>query len=130
MKDEMRRIALKKIETYAVGLIDPLLLDASVDTIRSMVCDQLELRVRGFILAEEDSLRHVEIRYPATWWQHFKQRWFPKRWLKRWPVREMVHTVDVEVIYPYFRPALPMHHARLLVLDHGAYDPLKLFEEA
>ena len=26
------------------------------------------------------------LQVPANWWEHFKQRWFPKWALKRWPV--------------------------------------------
>ena len=29
----------------------------------------------------------VEVKYPLDWWQSFKERWFPKWVLRRWPVR-------------------------------------------
>ena len=29
----------------------------------------------------------VGCEWPATWWQHLKQRWFPRWALRRWPVR-------------------------------------------
>ena len=29
----------------------------------------------------------MELRYPEDWWEAFKERWFTKRMLKRWPVR-------------------------------------------
>ncbi len=29
----------------------------------------------------------LEERWPADWWQAFRERWFPAWWLRRWPVR-------------------------------------------
>ena len=37
---------------------------------------------------------------PADWWQSFKQRWFPKWLLRRFPVREL----DLWAIYPQAPP--------------------------
>lgn len=40
----------------------------------------------------------VHEQWPADWWQAFKARWFPLRWLARWPVR--YERVDVsEPVY-------------------------------
>lgn len=42
--------------------------------------------------------RVKEIAYPLDWWQAFKERWFPKIILKRWPVR--YHRWKVDFLYP------------------------------
>ena len=44
---------------------------------------------------------------PANWWQHVKQRWFPRWALRRWPV---LHThYDAAVILP--RVPIPVNEA-------------------
>jgi hypothetical protein len=91
-----------------------------VDTVASMIADNFEMSVRGFVYAEEESVRRFEIHYPSSWWQHFKQRFFFKRMLRKWPVKETVHRVDVEAIYPEFRPKLKGHAAKLVVINQGA----------
>jgi len=44
--------------------------------------------------------------YPRDWWQAFRERWFPRWWLKRYPVKHTyvpgrpAYTVDVGAYYP------------------------------
>lgn len=45
--------------------------------------------------------------YPASWWQHFKQTYFPKWLLERFPVRNFRKTVSVETLYPFIKTRLP-----------------------
>ncbi len=47
--------------------------------------------VASFVQNVLDDLRDSkwvsrELRYPADWWQAFKDRWFPEWALKRWPI--------------------------------------------
>jgi hypothetical protein len=39
-----------------------------------------------------------EIKYPLNWVQAFRERWFPKFILKRWPVR--YHSWKIDFLYP------------------------------
>lgn len=47
--------------------------------------------------------RHT-VTYPADWWQHFKQRWFPRWALNRWPVRLAEVTVHASELFPELKP--------------------------
>lgn len=38
------------------------------------------------------------IRYPKDWWQAFKERWFPKRFKRWWPIEYKV--IDIYALYP------------------------------
>lgn len=41
------------------------------------------------------------VTWPATWWQHFKDRWYP-RWLKeRFPVKRSKRHVHIDALYPW-----------------------------
>jgi len=46
--------------------------------------------------------------YPATWWQHFKQRFFPAWLLRKFPVRMAEKRLDVQTLYPYLKTSLPL----------------------
>lgn len=48
------------------------------------------------------------LKVPANWWQHFKQRWFPKWALRRWPVLYEYH--DAAVILPKVPVVKPEYH--------------------
>ena len=43
--------------------------------------------------AEREKIK-VDVRWPADWWQAVRERWAPKWWLKRHPVR--YHEVHVD----------------------------------
>lgn len=47
-----------------------------------------------------DVRKTFEYKYPADWWQAFKERWFPDWAKKRWPVQYTTHKIDAFVLYP------------------------------
>ena len=63
-------------------------------------------KVAQLVITALGSPEHLERRgaerVPATWWDHFKQRWFPRRALRRWPVRE--RSITTEYRYQYVCP--------------------------
>jgi len=62
-----------------------------------------------------------EIRYPATWWDAFKVRWFPEWLLRRYPPVHVVHkTVETE-LFPNVAPILGQ---RSIVLRE--FEPVRL----
>lgn len=44
------------------------------------------------------------VSYPATWWEHFKHRFAPAWFLKRWPVRLTTWEVDAYALFPELGP--------------------------
>lgn len=62
-----------------------------------------------------------EIRYPATWWDAVKLRWFPAWLLRRYPPVHVVHkTVETEL----FPNVAPIPGQRSLVLRE--FEPVRL----
>jgi hypothetical protein len=53
------------------------------------------------------ALRAQSPRYPADWWQAVKEKWAPRWFLRRWPVRWAVARLELEVdlrtIFPTVR---------------------------
>ncbi len=69
-------------------------------------------------------LDHVEVVYPATWWQHFKQwlftQWAPNHWPwfadfgpVRWPVRTKKVVMDAVALYPKVAASDQAHCVRV-----------------
>ena len=65
--------------------------------------DEMAIQLTDFVWAEHLGPIHIE--YPATWWDAFKIRWFPKRLLSRWPANKTVRNIEFHAAYPEFRPA-------------------------
>jgi len=49
----------------------------------------------------------IAARYPADWWQAFKERWWPAWALKRWPVQYTEVVATLKELYPNLHPSLP-----------------------
>lgn len=47
------------------------------------------------------------VRFPADWWEAFKNRWFTPRMLKRWPVKFSEVTLEANAYHPSV--AIPDH---------------------
>jgi hypothetical protein len=58
-------------------------------------------------------LERKEIKYPANWKEAFKERWFPKWMLERYPVRYTVFIVDAKILYPNFVYHIPENNIEL-----------------
>lgn len=62
----------------------------------------LVLRITTAVIAKERVEEEVctrKVACPANWWQHFRERWFPKWWLARWPVRYKFTDIEIHKHY-------------------------------
>ena len=50
-------------------------------------------------------VQRQECKWPADWWQAFKERWYPAWATKRWPVEYHIETMVARELYP--QVALP-----------------------
>ena len=86
--------------------------------------DALIMKMRAFVLGEEGD--KIEISYPEDWWQAVRERWLPKWWIKKYPVKYKEHYITPQTIYPHFRISIP--EKRVLKLIHRTGGGYK-FEE-
>jgi hypothetical protein len=79
----LKQTLLEKFE-YAMAkeltMPDP---NIQMETYRDVLMDKFVVRIRAAIAGQ----RLESFQYPADWWEAFKERWFPQRLLKRFPVQ-------------------------------------------
>jgi hypothetical protein len=63
-----------------------------------------------YLIADVYGLHHEKrdvVRFPADWWQAFKERWAPLWFRMRYPVIYTEVTVSMREIYPDIAPKIP-----------------------
>jgi len=99
----------EKLEKIRLGIAraisDTVLLDADVEQVRDYICNDIHYRVQGFIWGQRQPDRIIS--YPASWWEAFKERWFPLALLRRFPVEYIEYTISATVLYPEYHVAIP-----------------------
>ena len=62
--------------------------------------------------------REVTLKFPANWWQHWKEDHAPKWFLRRWPVNYMERKVHFRTIWPYNEMKFPRRMGSMVVLSY------------
>jgi hypothetical protein len=115
----VKKVALERLDIYYRREMDQRAIGNGV-RFESMIAhesDRLILQLRAYVWAEavqdETVTLKAKVSYPATWWQHFKQRWFAAWMLKRCPVamttvsKEESHRFKTLALLPGFRYEAP-----------------------
>lgn len=76
----------------------------NVEVTAEIYADEILMRIRHDVFVEK--FPEHTISYPEDWWQAFKERWFTKFLLRRYPVRYTEHRISLSVLYPDMRPPL------------------------
>ena len=95
------QLNVKHIQLYverfkAAHMID-LRTEVRADMLRD-ITERLVLQLSAKVASKKYAAKTVS--YPATWWEFFKHRWFPPRWLARWPVKFATVTLEASAYYP------------------------------
>lgn len=61
--------------------------------------DFIVANIEGYVYSQ-DAGKKVEFKYPSNWKESFKERWFPKWLLSKYPVVYTVKTFEVKATYP------------------------------
>jgi hypothetical protein len=102
----IEKILLEKITFNITQTISREMLEnaVSIKVIEDLYSDNFLFLLRAEVWGEK--IDSHDIAWPKDWWQAFKLRWFPKWVLTRWPVIYEHHHVEVNVIYPEYRPEI------------------------
>jgi hypothetical protein len=106
---EMQQVVLEKVKiAFQHRLSEEMMFVRNHMEVNSFLDNytrSLVIQLSSYVLAGPERKRiDVEKQWPADWWQAFKERWFPKRWLRRWPVkyeRVSIHEVLVTRMCPH-----------------------------
>jgi len=100
-QEELNQLETAILERFKVVVRKALTVDelVSLDNVELTskyddILQALVLELRAYLASE----RLSGIKYPKDWWQAFKERWFPKWLLKRYPVQ--YHEAHVRAFYP------------------------------
>jgi hypothetical protein len=93
----MKQIRLHVEHFRAAHAIDLRNFELDADIVREFA-ERLVLQLSTKVASKKYAAKTVS--YPATWWDFFKHRWFPARWLQRWPVKFATVTLEASAYYP------------------------------
>ena len=88
------------------------------------VATNMMLDLSAYVWAQklQDEQVALSVSYPSTWWQHFKQRWFPKWALAKWPVRKTevtrTHRFKTLALLPEFKYEAPRDCGEAVIMSY------------
>lgn len=126
--DPIQKVELEKFITGFITRVSMLEFENFIDV--DVMLDHMVFKVRRVLLAEHPGPPSVDVTYPSTWWQHFKQhllesQWCPlwaRRLIRKYPVKYATRRVDVKVLYPTIQPQIPGKQHLICLYDRGVID--------
>lgn len=81
--DVMQFTSQQMISEYAIRSA------ITLDVFKEDVSRHLVAQLTMYCVTKEQNQEKMQgsVSYPSTWWQFFKRRYFPKWWLKKYPVK-------------------------------------------
>ena len=81
------------------------LYDWQLGKIEDEIVGQLAYNLRASVVMERQNPYSYKV--PISAWEFLKQDYAPKWFLKKWPVKYKVTTIDIKTIYPMIKTTLP-----------------------
>ena len=107
---EMNEFTLKVEKLVASCMVDQRIFIANSEVMAEEMANQLVMQLRVALASQElETVTHAfEVEYPENWYQHFRQRWFPKSWLEKHPVKMKKETKTVHFTVKAYYPELAL----------------------
>ena len=85
---ELEKIRFAVAKRVSLSFLENLEIEHYTDFITDSFTNILKWWVWGKQVTENEYVEsNIEIKYPETWWDAFKERWLPNFLLKRYPVK-------------------------------------------
>ena len=125
---QFSEVVLDKIKVAAMQTLSPDFMDAAISQMPDLIGNRLALQLNAYVFGEKGD--DLVIDYPRDWWEAFKNRWFPRWALRRWPVMYTRHRITPQTIYQNLKISLPreMHQVRFIQQRTDSYSPLESWE--
>jgi hypothetical protein len=98
-------VALHRKDYRMQGRIDERQAATRIREVREHMTESLIIQLDRSVYGDQPVSREVA-RFPATWWDAFKDKFFPAWALDRWPVKYEEVRASFEAHYPDFVPSL------------------------
>lgn len=109
-----RRVIAQRIKVRSRHVVSLRLLEtAKVSSWIEPIADALIVELEAYIAGIGEERIIVQRHWPKTWWDAFKQRWFPQWAINRWPVQ--FEFIDIN--RPVYAAVCPHLH----VVDNGKH---------
>lgn len=108
--EPLRELILERLKFHATHSIP--FQNAQVDILRAMNVDEFIVRIAWETAGVQQTI--VDEKFPATWADAFRARWFPQWALKRWAVVWRYIRVNKLTVFPQI--TLPPSCGRFFVL--------------
>lgn len=101
VKNPIQRKFLDIVEFWASSKIDERLINPNNTTLDLRAAMEargliVELKAYTAVLYHPD----LSVKYPENWWQAFKEQYFPKWALQKWPVKYTIKTFRAVEFHP------------------------------
>jgi hypothetical protein len=117
MNHTSREVLLERRKFDVIELVDQFAVNALTYT--EEVCHDLfgsmMHRLHASIYGRD--MDKVVVEWPKDWREHFKQRWFPKWAVKRWPVKMAQKVIVASEYYPMISAPRERHTVRIYIKD-------------
>lgn len=104
-EQSIKNIALHRKDFRMHGRIDERQAATRIREVREHMTGSLIIQLDRSVYGDQSVSREVA-RFPATWWDAFKDEFFPAWALDRWPVKYEEVRASFEAHYPDFVPSL------------------------
>ncbi len=86
---DIKTVILEKIR-ISVGMrfTNQMLRNMMVDQFKDTIADNVEYKFNSFILGILDEEIVIDISYPENWYQAIRERFFPKKWIQKYPIKK------------------------------------------
>jgi hypothetical protein len=91
------------------------MLNFEIEKVADDVYDYIIYKFKGFLMGEKlrEEKKNWKVSYPATWWQMFREQYFPKWWVAKFPIRYIIKkrnvTFKVYELYPKLPIVIPKY---------------------
>lgn len=82
--------------------------------LRQTIGEHMMFELCAWLASEK--LASIHVKYPEDWWQAFKERWFPRWLLKRFPVKYHEERYEARAFYPDVSLPTERHYVRIVTV--------------
>ena len=89
----IRKGIAKRLKDYNLDM-----LDIKIDDYVNHISNEIVLQIYYDLVYED--LTPIIVKYHASWWEYFKDEWFPKWLINKYPIKYYEKKINAKCFYP------------------------------